>query len=109
VVGSAVAVLSKSAKALRFACVCVHCVAAACGGTHSSPPSCFPLPFRLCSGSPKVGTWEHGNMGTWGHGNGGGGAAPGRWSGPGERDASTTDSRTACLERPALVRSRTGS
>jgi hypothetical protein len=48
-------------------------------------------------------------MGTWEHGNGGGGSCTpqgnGRWQGPGERDASTKDTRTACLERLALVRS----
>jgi hypothetical protein len=44
--------------------------------------------------------WEHGNMGT-----GGGGGSREKWLGPGERDASTKDSRTACLERLALVRS----
>jgi hypothetical protein len=35
--------------------------------------------------------------GTWGHGAEQGGSNPGKWQGPGERDASTKDSRTACL------------
>jgi hypothetical protein len=55
---------------------------------------------QCASHASSEGTWEHGNI----HGNGGG-AAPGKWLGPGERDASTKDSRTACLERLALVRS----